>query len=282
MKTTVRLSSLALAGVLATALAVPVLAQRGRERGGNMEENSWRAAPGQQDVGARERRGPGARGEGERSVRPERPERPAHRAIAPRGPEAPRGPQGPGGWDGPGGFQVPGFEAAAALMIPFWQNEGVVEKLALSESQITALSESHALAKEKLQESEGSIREAGKALREEMGRDNPDFAAASALLDRLTEATNEKGKIVLGHAVVVKNVLTSEQEEALKGHARGAREEHGPEARRLMEEAREIIQGGGSLEDVIALIEGSELPDPAKDRLIKMAEERAAKGPGRK
>lgn len=269
MKTTTKLTSLMLGGILVTALAVPVLGQRNRDRSGDMEENSWRAAPGQQDGNARERRGPGARRDGERP------------AFAPRGPEGPRGPQGPGGPGGPGGFGGPGIDGAlaraTALMIPFWENDDVVEKLGLTDSQIQSLAESHSVTKESLEAGEGSVREAAEALREEMERDNPDLTTVNDLVDTVTEASNEKSKLILGHAVVVKNVLTEEQEELLKDHARGAREEHGPEARRLMQEAREIVQGGGTLDDVIALIEGSELPDNAKDRLIKMAEQRAAK-----
>lgn len=185
------------------------------------------------------------------------------------------GPGGPGGPGGVYGGVGRALEGAGRLLIPFWENEEVVAELGLTEQQIIALAESHEVTRLQLEETQGTVRDAGQALREEMEKDNPDGAAASSLLNEMTAAANEKGQIILAHAVVVKTVLTEEQEDALPDAVRKQGRELRGELQDLRADVRDTLQNGGTLEDVLALIDAAEIPDPMKDRLSEMAERRA-------
>lgn len=101
-------------------------------------------------------------------------------------------------------------------LVRFWDNEELVVELGLTEGQIAQLEASYQTAKEVLQAAAGSLEEAHQALRAALDVDSPDAEAVNAAIDNVTDAHNERMRIVIGHRVVVKNVLTAEQEEALR------------------------------------------------------------------
>ncbi len=258
MKTRLVVVTTCIVGLLAAGLTIPAIAQPKDGEG-----SSWRARRGGSECGGEmprdgaPRRGPGGPADGE-----------AGHGFGP----PPRGPGGPGG-----GPLEGAIGHAMRSLHPFWDDDNLTTDLNLSVEQIASLEESHELTKTKLEETEGSVRDAGETLREEMQKDSPDIAVVNGLVDTLTEATNEKAKIVLGHAVVVKNVLTAEQEETLKKNARHGGPESAGELRQLLQEVRGIVHNGGTLDDVKQAIDDSDLSDPMKDRAIKMAEDRAEK-----
>lgn len=254
MKRTITLTAAFAGGLLLGALTLPALGQvreqRARHASGP-EEASW-FAPGPGGPGG----GPGAH-----------PHRPGRQG----GPEGAGGP----GFDGP-------LARMARVMIPFWQNEELAAELNLDQSQVDQLEKSHAATKEGLEATDGSIEEAGKALKAAMEQDNPDAAAVNAAVDRLTQAMNEKAKIILGHGVVVKTVLTEEQEAALKEAGPKYGREHAEKFRGVVDEIRDTVANGGTLDDVKAIIEQSDLPPGAKKLGVRMAERRWQQATGKK
>ncbi len=185
--------------------------------------------------------------------------------------------QRPGHGPGPGmnagfGMMAPSARKLGAVMFPFWENDEIADELELSEDQIDAMAESHALLTEQLEDTQGSIADAGGALKEEMEKDSPDASTVNELIDELTEATNEKSRIILGHAVVVKNVLTEEQEDELPGVSRELMREFRGDLRDLRQEIRQTLVEGGTLDDVAAVIDSYELPEPLGEIVYNMTE----------
>jgi Spy/CpxP family protein refolding chaperone len=269
----VAIGSTIAAALLAGALTIPTHAQPAR---GNAER-SWRAENPQSPSK------PEARGRGQRGERPERPSRPD---APPAGHHA-----------GPGPAGIPGLPDAGFVLRPFWENERLAEKLALTDSQRDALLESRNLAIEGLKASDGSIRTAAEALRAELEKDNPDLDTATALYKGVVTAVEEKGRLILGHAVTVKTILTPEQEEVLRearpsgpgrpGEGRGPwaggpgrGEGNGPiaEMEGLRDDIREILQNSGTLDDVQALLTERGIPAPAQKRILEQVRKRLEAG----
>lgn len=190
----------------------------------------------------------------------------------PDGPPRPHGPGGPG-FGGPG---LPGLDGplakAGKLAFPFWENDQIAEDLELTDEQIEALEESHEIMKEGLEASKGSMIDLGKQLKEEMEKDSPNAATVNDLLDQITAEGNEKARLLLGHVVVVKNVLTEEQEEALPDAAKAVFREHRDDLSELRRDIRETLRDGGTIDDVAAVIDSYELPEPLGDIALKMTE----------
>ncbi len=279
MKTRRIATILAFTGILIGGAFVTgeALAQRGEGRRDRDPAAAWEARPGKGQDFDRDR-GPGNQWRPERPFFGDGPEgKPGfgpHRPGGPGGPDAPGAPVAPGGPGGPGfGSPLDGaMRKAQGIMMPFWENEDVADELGLTADQVDALATSHALTKEQLDATDGSIRDAAEALRDAMEVDNPEISEVNEAIDEVTAATNEKAKIVLGHAVVVKNVLTVEQLEELPGLMRDQGREIRELMRELMQDIRETVKNGGTYDDVVVLIETSELPDHAKERALKIAE----------
>lgn len=252
MKRTLAIASLFLSTLLVGALAIPVFAA-GKQgfggRHGGDPASGWHAGPAFGGPGPGGPDGPGFGG--------------------------PRPPFGPGGPGGPGGP----LADAARIMFPFWEDADVVAAINLTDEQIAALKTSQDLAKEELDSTKGSIEDAGKAIHEEMQKDNPDLATVTTLTDNMTKAINEKTKVVLGHAVTVKTVLTAEQEEGLKDAVRDSIEKRRDSFGDLRSQIRETLQNGGTIDDVKALVEDADL-GPPYDHIAKSLIERAEKRHG--
>ncbi len=172
---------------------------------------------------------------------------------APGGPGAgpgagPRGPQH-GPQHGPGGIP-----AHLRNQARFWDNAELAEAIGLTEGQIEALDISHANMEIALEATEGSVRDAYAALRETVETDEPDLVAVNEAIDAATAAQNEVMRILLGHRVVVNNVLTADQEAALREYRRDNRPERpdrpnrpgepGDRGDRLRGLVRELLEDG--------------------------------------
>ncbi|MEO8378019.1 MAG: hypothetical protein ABI579_10140, partial [Candidatus Sumerlaeota bacterium] len=256
MKRTLKLGTIFLSGLLAGALALPVLGAAGKGLRDHADANhpalaAWRA---------KARGGDG--------------DRPGNQPPPPGGI----------GFEGPAGqmFQNGPLAQAVKAMFPFWQDETIAAKLNLTADQIKQLDESWTIAKSELESGEGSAREIGDSLRDELKKDNPDLATVDGIADKFTSDLNAKGKAILGHAVTVKTVLTAEQEELLKDTVHETLEGKREAMEDLREQIRESFQNGGKMEDAEAIIDSSDLGEPyqtiAKNMLHHVAEHRGPAG----
>lgn len=228
--------------ILLAGLSAPVLAGRG---------NSPKDAD---DAAALDDFGPGPEGHGHG-----------------RGPGGPGGPEGPEGLGGPGGP-----EGMRRAMMPFWEHEEITAKMNLTEEQTKALEESHAIAKEVVDANKDAVKEAGEALRAEMEKDTPDAATAKALSAKFAEKREIVGQAVLEHVVHVKSILSADQEKQLRQGGRKFGREKMEELGELRGEIREILQSGGTIEDVKALLEEKDLPPHVQEMIVKRVEDRMA------
>lgn len=245
------LGTLTFAGLL----SLPVLA-KARQGGRGGPEAAWMAD------GPREERG-GFFGGG------------AHRG--PGGPEGMGGfgPGGPGGHGGPAaGLLGQLGPKVAAAMFPFWEHEEITEDLDLTPEQVKALQESHDLMHDTLDGGKGSVRKLGRELKAELEKDNPDLAAVKKINEQLTADIASKSGAVLAHVVTVKTILTEEQETQLRKSGREFARERAPQLGALREEIRETIRQGGTLADVEAIVNDSDLPEKAKERILEGVKER--------
>lgn len=190
--------------------------------------------------------------------------------------EAPRARQGHGKRQGHFGHP-PNPEHKA--LFPFWENERVSKELGLTSEQTAALAESHELLRGQLESSQDSIKAAREALRAEMEKDNPDLQTVYKLSDAVAEAQNARKRLVLGHAVTVKNVLTAEQEQTLRDNAPGHARRRMGELSQMREEIRESLRSGGNREDVRAILSEHDVKGPMRDRLMDRLERRASRRP---
>lgn len=184
-----------------------------------------------------------------------------------------RGFQGMGQRPGPG-FGDGSFGPGARGMAPFWESESVVEELGLTDDQVSRLAESREVTLDALEDMDGAVYDAREALHEEMSKDAPDLATASDLLDDVSDAMNERKQVVLNHAVLVRNVLSAEQEDALPGAMRQGRRAARGAMMDVHREVREAIFDGATLEEVYAIIDSHDLPDQIAERAKTMAERR--------
>lgn len=192
----------------------------------------------------------------------------------------------------PGGPDQMGERLGQDFLIPFWTNKEVAEDLTLTEDQINTLTISLEATLNGLEASKGSVKDAHKNLRAALDTDNPDLNQVNALADEIANAANEKHKLILGHMVTVKTVLSQEQETALKearkerfkkSFKRGGKSKGGSEMSKfgdLRGEIRDIIRDGGDVEDVEALLLEKGVPEEAMTRIIDNLRDRLANRPG--
>jgi Spy/CpxP family protein refolding chaperone len=190
------------------------------------------------------------------------------------------GHHGKGGPGGPLGALLP--PQLGKAMFPFWKNENLSEGLNLSAEQVASLEESHRVMKEALDAGKGSAKETVKALLDEVKKEEPNLDSANGLVDELSADLAEKAKIVLGHVVTVKAILTDEQEATLKANAPEAVHGRMEDLRGMREEIREILTGGGSIDDVKALLVEREVPEELQEVIIQRVEEKIAEHMGGK
>lgn len=191
------------------------------------------------------------------------------------------GPFGPGGHFGPGG---PGFEALLDNpmvreriegFVKFWNDEELVAELGLSPESIALLEQSYTDTKAALDANRDAAKAARTALRDEMEKDAPDAATVDSLIDEVSRTHTIVAKEMAGHRVVVKNLLTEEQEEILEAHRRSKGREHFQEGREKMEAFRELVKtlaADGDISDADWVqIEAAlaEAPEPVRDHAIE-------------
>ncbi|MBI5155551.1 periplasmic heavy metal sensor [Candidatus Poribacteria bacterium] len=161
--------------------------------------------------------------------------------------------RGPGGFRGGrhgrhGGPEMGPPREELEALIRFWDDPDLVEAISLTGDQIKLLEDSYTETKAALEESKGTLREAHDALREAVEADTPDIKTVNKAVDAVTEAQNQKMKELLGHRVVVKTVLTTEQEEGVESfrrdHVRGIVASAREEIRDLREQVRELASDG--------------------------------------
>jgi hypothetical protein len=188
-------------------------------------------------------------------------------------PGGPGGPGGPGFGNGPGG---PGGPGGPDLMRPFWNNEDLVAAAGITEDQIALLEASHAEARAALESAQGSVRTAHQAVREAMDVDAPNLDSVYAAIDGVAAAEANIKKIVAGHGVTVKTVLTEDQEAALRDYRQDRVPAAMQEARAAMEEFRALVKdlrADGSLSDAdMATIDEAikDLPQGLQQRIGRM------------
>lgn len=202
------------------------------------------------------------------------------------------GPQSSGfglGEPGPSSRRGPGSHGPGAqlfrMMTPFWQRDAIAEKLQLTEEQLAGLEESHAVAREELQATRGSVRDAMEAVKEELEKDNPDLDTVYELQEAVNAELDGKAKTILGHVVTVKTILTAEQEETLRElrdqvRPRGPRGPGafggpgvpGSDSGNIQNEIRELIQNGATYEEVEEYLATAEVPEGMVDRILSRVE----------
>ncbi len=162
----------------------------------------------------------------------------------PAGEFSPPSRRGQGGFGGRGG----GHHGPAGMLGQlrdqgrFWDKPELAEAIELTEDQIEALEASYTEAQLSFEAIEGSVRDGYKTLRETIETDEPDIVEVNEAIDAATDAQNEAMKILLGHRVVVKNVLTADQEEALREYRRDNFRERFQEIRERMGEFRGVLR----------------------------------------
>ncbi|MEQ8821237.1 MAG: hypothetical protein RLY93_13430 [Sumerlaeia bacterium] len=202
---------------------------------------------------------------------PNRPDRP-------RGPEGPRGPERPHGPEGPEGPRHP----HARLLLPFWENPEIVEAIELTDSQIALLEDSLEVTSDTLAVLKEEAKDLKGDLREVLEQDAPELDAVYAAVDAKAVVRVGIEKAVLGHVVVVKNVLSAEQEEALKQFLRDRErpDRPGREGRDAINDIREELRGyledGVLTEEEWAAIDEilAPLPEGMQDRIREGIERR--------
>ena len=160
-----------------------------------------------------------------------------------RGPGGLGGPGGPGFGNFPGGLGGPGGPGGPDLMRPFWNNEDLVAAAGITEDQIALLEASHAEARAALEAAQGTVRTARQAVREAMDVDAPNLDAVYAAIDGVAAAEANIKKIVAGHGVTVKTVLTEEQEQVLRDFRHDQLPEVMTQARAELKEFRDLVKG---------------------------------------
>ncbi len=201
-----------------------------------------------------------------------------HRGGGERGPHGPDMPPFPGHQLFADGAPIQQLDK----MIRFWDDEELVAELGLTESQIDLLEESYQVSKETFEATKGDVKDAYETLREVMDADSPDADAVNAAIDAATEAQNVAMKNFLGHRVVVKNVLTEDQEETLHDYRRTRGREIANEMRGKIHEFRgfvkDLLEDGSLSDDDWAQIDEkiADLPERMQEKVrerIQYAEE---------
>ncbi|MCC5877380.1 MAG: hypothetical protein JJU11_14250 [Candidatus Sumerlaeia bacterium] len=124
--------------------------------------------------------------------------------------------------------------AARPYMRPFWQNERISSALELSEEQLATLKESHEKMSGELRETFRPPVRILNSIQEQLNSDSADLETILESVDRLAENRAQRHRAILTHVVNVKNTLSKEQEDRLRGLAE--RIAQGSEARPDMPE----------------------------------------------
>lgn len=175
------------------------------------------AQPGQRGQRGTPRDNPGAAAPVQRG--------PADAAPVQRGPAEERGARGPadaapverGPMDRrmPGDFGPPQGSPVAGLMAdvnPFWERPQVVERMALSEEQVTALKTSYDKQRPTIESNNTRMREAGQKMGEMLNADGePDIDALRRAVTEFTSAQNAAMMAAVEHRAVVQKTLNAEQ-----------------------------------------------------------------------
>lgn len=188
---------------------------------------------------------------------------------------------GPDGYFRPGG---PGFEALLdspmvrgrmEKFARFWDDEELVAELGLTQSQIVLLEQSYTDTKAALEANRDAAKAAREALRTEMEKDSPDPAAVDAAIDAVAATHTVIAKEMLGQRVVVKNLLTPEQEDILEAHRRENGRKNLEEGRAKMEAFRTLVKSlaaDGDISDADwTQIETAleDAPEPVRDHAME-------------
>ncbi|CAN5288016.1 hypothetical protein BH09SUM1_BH09SUM1_30660 [soil metagenome] len=180
------------------------------------------------------------------------------------------------GQHGPGGplLDPRGMPNPEAALAPFWEKADLAAELKLSDSQIASLKESRDLTMTELDKTPGSVRTKADALRQELQKDNPDLTSIDKLLDDVTTDANAKAHLILAHIVTVKTILTPDQEAVLKAHVKEKIGELPGKVDELRGEIREVIEKGGNMEDVKAMLTEKGIPELRQQLILKMVQHR--------
>jgi hypothetical protein len=115
------------------------------------------------------------------------------------------------------------------------------------------------------------------AIAQELRQESPDLDKVLALHDAAQAARAVRMRAALSHFVAVKTILTNEQEQKLLENFRGAARERFPEASGRIDDirgtVRQILQDGGTTEDVRAALKDEGVREQMIERIIKRLEE---------
>jgi hypothetical protein len=191
--------------------------------------------------------------------------------MGPGAPHGARGPKGPGAPEGP----LAGAGPLARLVeTPFWTDEKLSAGLNLTADQIAALEASRAATIAALDEAPATE---PAAIAQELRQESPDLDKVLALHDAAHAARAARMRAALSHFVAVKTILTNEQEQKLLENFRGAARERFPEASGRIDDirgtVRQILQDGGTTEDVRAALKDEGVREQMIERIIKRLEE---------
>ena len=260
-------STFATAAFLAAGLAIAGISFAEPPAGGKPSADA-KVTKGPAGKGRAERRGPAAGAEGER-----------------RGPAGGENMQDEGRPGGRGGMQRGGAENLGK----FWENERVAEALKLSDEQTAELNASLDATKASLEAIKGDGKEAQEELRAELEKDNPDVTTVNRLVDQITASQAERMRITTNHKVAVQSILTADQEKALKDARRGGRggmqgrgqgrgEAAGEGRGERGENMRERFDSIKTREELDAALDGANVPEERRERIIQMWERRQGAG----
>ena len=190
----------------------------------------------------------------------------------------------PGAEGNPGGPLSAIFPGAQQLMAPFWENERLAGELNLTEEQVAQLTAARAAAQEALVGSRETVAENRTALMEELGKDSPNLDAVLALHAELGADRELVTQVLLSHVVTVKNILTADQEQVVQRAMRNARPggfggpgaPGGPGLQLHTETIREMLQSGGTIEDVRAYLTEEGVPAERIDQVVERIQQSAA------
>jgi hypothetical protein len=188
----------------------------------------------------------------------------------PRGQDGPPNRRGMRGQDSKGRGGPKGAGDALKELFPFWQADGIVEALVLTEDQITGLEQSFQTTKLALEIDKGSGKELHEALKAEMEKDSPDLETVLAAIDDISDEMTLKRKLLLSHKVAVKTILDEAQEENLREAIGDDMKANQKVLRKLRKQIAPILRDGGTIEDVEAIITEAGIEAPYDTMALEM------------
>lgn len=175
----------------------------------------------------------------------------------------PDGPRfGGPGHEGPGGH-------FAKQMIRFWENDRISGELNLTEEQVKLLDETHTRTHDAMEALRTDADKHREAVREEMDKDKPSLDKVNELAEQAGKFHEQRLKLMLGHRVAVKNILSAEQIEKLDEARKEFGRERGPKA---FKEMRERFRAIESPEELEAALDQRGVPDERRERIRQMWE----------